>query len=272
MIRRATDRVRHAPDWNSIPTEGNGFSAPFDAAVHVPHGMVKKVSTVVSVAAAIGFVFWLVLKAPGQGEGGLRPAPKSTEVQVVSDAPPVPPPQDQEIAEAIPVDRQIPTTSVPVPPQPPSVGLVGSGEMGGKGNGAPGLDLGLEGGGEGMAVASGGGGKGNGAGSGVGNGVGSQRFIYQPGQVDQDAQPDKIVDPPYPRRAKEDGVEASVQLRLLVDEHGRVEQIEVLGAPPGYGFDNALKNSSQQWRFKPAHLGGVPVPQWVQMPYTFHLE
>ncbi|MEK7393883.1 MAG: energy transducer TonB [Fibrobacterota bacterium] len=271
MIRRSPDRVRHSPDWKSIPSDATGLAAPFDGAIHVPHSRIKKISTSVSVAAAVAFVFWLVLKAPGQGEAGLRPAQKSADVQVVSDVPPVPPPNDQVIDQEISLDRQLPTTSVPTPPQPPSVGLVGSGEMGGKGNGTPGLDLGIEGGGEGMAVAAGGGGKGNGAGSGVGNGVGSQRFIYQPGQVDQDAQPEKIVDAPYPRRAQEDGVEASVQLRMLIDERGRVEQTEVLGAPPGYGFDNALKTVVQQWRFKPARLGGVPVPQWVNMPYSFHL-
>jgi len=233
----------------------------------------RKASTAVAIFGALVFLAWLVLKSPDQGETGIRPPAKARDVDVVVEVPPTPPPDPQEIAEQPPTDRQILTSPVPVPVQPPSVGLVGQGEMGGKGNGTPGLDLGLEGGaGEGMAVAAGGGGKGDGAGSGVGNGVGSQRFVYQVGQVDQDARPDKIVDPPYPRRAKEDGIEASVELRLLIDERGRIEQIEVLGAPPGYGFDAALKKSSLQWRFKSATLGGVPVPQWVRMPYSFHLE
>lgn len=235
-------------------------------------GWVRRTSTAAAIAGALGFFAWLVLKAPAQGEADIRPPANTTSADVVVEVPP-PPPDPQEIQEQVPTDRQILASPVPVPVQPPSVGLVGAGEMGGKGDGTPGLDLGVEGeAGDGLAVAAGGGGKGEGAGSGVGNGVGSQRFVYQVGQVDQDARPDKVVDPPYPRRAKEDGVEASVELRLLIDERGRIEQIEVLGAPPGYGFDAALKKASLQWRFQPAHLGGVPVPQWVRMPYSFHLE
>lgn len=233
----------------------------------------RKVSTLVAVAGALAFIAWVTLKTSEPSEGGVRTGSKPDQTSMAVDLPPVPPIEPPSFDQATPTDRPLPTTSVPVVAQPPSVGLVGQGEMGGQGNGMPGLDLGLEGApGEGMAVASGGGGRGNGAGSGVGNGVGSERFVYQLGQVDQDAQPDKIVDPAYPRRAKEDGIEASVELRLLIDEHGRIEQMEVLGAPPGYGFDAALKKSSQQWRFVPAQLGGVPVPQWVRMPYSFHLE
>lgn len=271
MIRRSPQRVRRSPEWQTIAAGDLELAPRFDTAVHKPHGWVRRISSVVAVTGALAFLGWIVLKAPSQGDTGLRPA-KPSESQLDVDLPLAPVPQDEAISEDVPQDRQLPTTATPVPPQPPSVGLVGSGEMGGKGNGIPGLDLGLEGGGEGLAIAAGGGGKGNGAGSGVGNGVGSQRFVYQLGQVDQDAQASKIVDPPYPRRAKEDGVEASVDLRLLIDERGRIEQIEVLGAPPGYGFDAALKKASQQWRFKPAFLGGVPVPQWVRMPYSFHLE
>jgi protein TonB len=150
--------------------------------------------------------------------------------------------------------------------------LVDAGAQGGSGNGLPGLDLGLEGAGAGLAVAAGGGGTGHGAGTGTGNGVGSQRMVYEIGQVDKDAATDRITDPPYPRRAKEDGVEAALELRILVDERGRVEKIEVLGAPPGYGFEAALESASREWRFEPAQLGGVPVPEWVRMPYSFHLN
>ncbi len=271
MIRRRPERVRHRPEWSGSPFGDGALASPIEH-VHPPHRLLRRVSTVASLAGALGFVVWVVLKAPAQGEVGIRRAARTQDVQVVEAVVPVPPPQERIEPEAIPPERAIPTTT-PVVPQPPSVGLVDQGEAGGAGNGIPGLDLGLEGsGGDEMAVAAGGGGRGGGAGSGVGSGVGSQRFVYQLGQVDEDAQPEKIVDPPYPRRAKEDGVEAAVELRLLVDERGRVEKLEVLGAPPGYGFEAALKNSSQQWRFKPAHLGGVPVPQWVRMPYSFHLE
>lgn len=271
MIRRARDRVRHDPDWNGSPFREGSLAAPLER-VHPPHRLRRRLSTVAAVSGALGFLIWLVFKSPGEvGEVGIRPVAKSHDVQVVEAVPPAPEQETRLDPEFVPPERQIPTTH-PMVPQPPSVGLVEQGEAGGSGNGIPGLDLGLEGGAGGLAVAGGGGGRGGGAGTGVGSGVGSQRFVYQLGQVDEDAQVEKIFDPPYPRRAKEDGIEAAVELRLLVDERGRVEKIEVLGAPPGYGFDAALKAASQQWKFKPAHLGGVPVPQWVRMPYSFHLE
>jgi TonB family protein len=272
VIRRSPDRVRRVPDWASIPAGAVSLGLPVSG-VAVRRSWPRKTSTAAAFLGAMVFLAWLVLKGPDQAESGIRAPAKARDVDVVVELPPVPPPDPQEVVEQTPTDQQILPSLVPMPAQPPSVGLVGAGEMGGKGDGTPGLDLGREGdAGDGLAVAAGGGGRGSGAGSGVGDGVGSQRFVYQVGQVDQDARPDKIVDPPYPRRAKEDGVQASVELRLLIDERGRIEQIEVLGAPPGYGFDAALKKSSLQWRFKPATLGGVPVPQWVRMPYSFHLE
>lgn len=186
------------------------------------------------------------------------------------DIPPPPPqvPQPQEISTPT-VTPSVATQAVAI--AAPVAGLVDPGAGGGAGN-APGLDLGLEGGPDGMAVAAGGGGKGKGIGTGTGDGVGTQRMVYQLGQVDQDAGVDRMLDPPYPRRAKEEGVQASLELRILVDERGRVEKLEVLGAPPGYGFEASIQSASRDWRFKPAQLGGVPVPQWVRIPYTFHLE
>ena len=265
MLRRRSDRVRCAPRWELVP----GFPevpAP-------PRPRDARMWGWAALAAALCLSAWWVARLPSRPvEDISRPKVASDALEVeVSPAPQAPDARPEEIQEAAPATASLPSES-PVA-SAPSAGLVEAGSAGGAGNGLPGLDLGVEGnGGSGLAVAAGGGGRGGGAGTGVGSGVGSQRMVYQMGQVDQDASAGRIDPPAYPRRAKEDLVEAHLELRLLVDERGRVEKIEVLGAPPGYGFESAVENASRSWRFQPAQLGGVPVPQWVRMPLDFHLN
>ncbi|MBK8802980.1 MAG: energy transducer TonB [Fibrobacteres bacterium] len=234
----------------------------------MPHASRRKLPWWIPlVAVVVGAVWWF---APATESVVAPPAQGKPMESLPVEIPPAPPRVEQVPEIQAPTVAPTPTTQVAAMAAPVA-GLVDPGAGGGAGN-APGLDLGLEGGPDGMAVAAGGGGKGNGIGTGTGDGVGTQRMIYQLGQVDQDAGVDRLVDPPYPRRAKEDGVQATLELRILVDERGRVEKLEVQGAPPGYGFETAIQSASRDWRFKPAQLGGVPVPQWVRIPYTFHLE
>ncbi|HXP91276.1 MAG TPA: energy transducer TonB [Fibrobacteria bacterium] len=263
MLRRRPLRVRRIPRWDLAPV----FPA-------VPVGARERTATHPGWLAAAGLVvlaaWWIVRLPSGSPAEVARPRTVS-DIQSVEISPVPPrPPAAQEVREPVPTNSV--AAAQAMVPSSPSVGLVDAGAQGGSGNGMPGLDLGLEGTGTGMAVAAGGGGTGHGTGTGTGNGVGSQRMVYEIGQVDKDAATDRISDPPYPRRAKEDGVEAALELRILVDERGRVEKIEVLGAPPGYGFEAALESASRDWRFEPAQLGGVPVPEWVRMPYSFHLN
>jgi len=269
MIRRRPSRVRGIPAWDLVSELPEIVLSPPPSA-GVPGPRMAHPAWLAAVVLLVLAGWWFARLPVGSTADIPRPKAVS-DIQSVEISPTPPQSQvSQDIQEAIPTNVA-PTTQTPIPSSP-SVGLVDAGAQGGSGNGLPGLDLGLEGEGAGMAVAAGGGGSGHGVGTGTGNGVGSQRMVYQLGQVDQDAATDRIMDPPYPRRAKEDGVEAALELRILVDERGRAESIEVMGAPPGYGFEAALESASRQWRFRPAQLGGVPVPQWVRMPYTFHLN
>lgn len=265
-MRRRAARLRRRPDWGRLD--------PSTFATFSPPERENASSRARAVAAMVLLVLgggWLFAFAPASSAVLDTRAPAPPNATEVTLPDPTPPPEEV-------VPEELPTEEAPDPETPPalvpSVGLVSAGPSGGAGNGAPGLDLGLEAGaGAGMAVVAGGGGSGGGVGTGTGNGVGTARFVYQPGQTDQDAAPSGALSAPnYPRRAKEDGIEANVELRLLVDERGRVEQVEVLGAPPGYGFEAALRQTAEKWRFQPAMLGGVPVPQWVRMPWRFRLD
>jgi len=268
-LRRRTETVRASPDWDRVPEEFHDEAPPAKVRRLHLHGWQKLWMALVA-GVVVGLPLWIAFRDADSG-GMIPPAPKPASTVVDVELPPPPP---QSAPEDIPTDPVVkPPPETPVAPSAatPSVGLVSTGPSGGSGNGVPGLDLGLEGKpGAGMAVASGGGGSGGGSGTGTGTGIGSQRFVYQPGQVDQDARPSgALSEPAYPRRADEDGIEAMVDVRLLIDERGRVEEMEVLGAPAGYGFEAALKKVSSRWHFEPARLGGVPVPQWVRLPWHF---
>lgn len=267
--RRRVEAIRHSPDWPALATR------PMPGSAVVPPVRARrlrgrhKVWLALLAGVVLGLPLWFAFR--GADTHGVLPRAVAAPSAVMDvELPPAPPepPREDPTDPVPPIPRDAPVASVP---STPSVGLVSTGPTGGAGNGVPGLDLGLEGQSRGgMVVASGGGGSGGGVGTGTGSGVGTSRFFYQPGQVDQDARPSgALAEPAYPRRADEDGIEAMVEVRLLIDERGHVEQIEVLGAPPGYGFEAALKKTSARWRFEPARLGGVTVPQWVRLPWHF---
>lgn len=267
--RRRVEAIRRSPDWSALAT-----SPIPESPVEAPRAARRlrgrhKVWLALLAGTLVGLPLWFAFRDADAHGTMPRATPAPSAVMDV-ELPPAPPepPQDVPTDPVPPLPREAVVASVP---STPSVGLVSTGPTGGSGNGVPGLDLGLEGNARGgMLVASGGGGSGGGVGTGTGSGVGTSRFFYQPGQVDQDARPSgTLAEPAYPRRADEDGIEAMVEVRLLIDERGRVEQIEVLGAPPGYGFEAALKKTSTRWRFEPARLGGVTVPQWVRLPWHF---
>lgn len=265
-LRRRSAVIGRPPVWTNLPDLPHlPPSAPPRRRIKARH----KLWMALVAGVAIGMPLWFLFR--DADVHGVVPRPQTPPEALVDVElpPPAEEPPDEFVSQVPqPLPEPVPTASVP---SIPSVGLVSSGPTGGSGSGAPGLDLGLEGGEPGgLVVAAGGGGSGGGVGTGTGSGVGSQRFIYEPGQVDQDARPSgTLAEPAYPRRADEDGIEALVEVRLLIDERGRVEEMEILGAPPGYGFEASLRKASTRWRFEPARLGGVPVPEWVRMPWQF---
>ncbi|MBG0776596.1 MAG: energy transducer TonB [Desulfovibrionaceae bacterium] len=96
--------------------------------------------------------------------------------------------------------------------------------------------------------------------------------VFELGDVDQPPTLLRRVEPVYPHAAKRRGITGTVTVRFLVDARGRVQQPRVVEAEPSGVFDHAVLSAVQQWVFRPASLGGEPVPTWMVLPIRFQLS
>jgi protein TonB len=118
-------------------------------------------------------------------------------------------------------------------------------------------------GGEGGSSGQGNSGVGTGSGAGVGDGAGGSRFV----QVSYAHNPK----PEYPDRARREGREGQVLLRVLVDEQGKSKFVEVNRSSGSEALDRAAADAIKHWRFSPARYGDKLVESWVKIPINFRL-
>lgn len=84
------------------------------------------------------------------------------------------------------------------------------------------------------------------------------------------------VQPRYPRRALNAGIEAVVELRLILDDRGRVEAVELMRADaPRYkeDFIEAAERAARRFRFEPREINGepVPTPEGITKQFVFKI-
>nr|WP_255653383.1 TonB-dependent siderophore myxochelin receptor MxcH [Myxococcus sp. XM-1-1-1] len=79
-----------------------------------------------------------------------------------------------------------------------------------------------------------------------------------------------FIEAPYPAEAEQAGLEATVRLKLTLDDQGGVIEAQVL-EPQGHGFDEAAKDAALRFRFEPARRDGVAVPSRIAYSYEFRL-
>lgn len=75
--------------------------------------------------------------------------------------------------------------------------------------------------------------------------------------------------PDYPPVAARLGKEASVEVRVLVDENGEVIEAEVDGRKAGFGFDQEAVRAARASTFAPATKLEVPVKMWTTVRFVF---
>jgi len=89
-----------------------------------------------------------------------------------------------------------------------------------------------------------------------------------------DSQPETLMrmQPPYPIRAQERGIEGVVQLKLLVNKDGSVGQVEILSARPEGVFEETVRQTVPRWKFNPGRIAGEAVTAWVVTNVRFQLN
>ncbi|MDW7760739.1 MAG: TonB family protein [Acidobacteriota bacterium] len=78
--------------------------------------------------------------------------------------------------------------------------------------------------------------------------------------------------PPYPQAARLFRREATVELKLLVDENGRVLQTDIVGSPAGFGFDEAAREAAFKAVFQPGRRDGSPAVMEARLAVNFRFR
>ena len=79
------------------------------------------------------------------------------------------------------------------------------------------------------------------------------------------------IRPPYPMAMRENGEEASLRLRLSIDERGRVIAVEPVGRADPTFLAAARRHILRVWRYRPAMVGAKAVPSTTTITLKFEL-
>lgn len=78
--------------------------------------------------------------------------------------------------------------------------------------------------------------------------------------------------PKYPQIAKKRGYQGTVLLNVLVEDDGKVGDLEIYQTS-GYSIlDRSAQKSVQKWIFSPGKKGAKEVAMWVRVPVRFQLQ
>jgi protein TonB len=85
------------------------------------------------------------------------------------------------------------------------------------------------------------------------------------GTVDTDAIPLVRVDPTYPIRAKERGIEGWVQVEFTISPRGTVIDPRIVAYEPSSIFNQAALRAIRRWKYNPKIVDGKPVTRPGQL-------
>ena len=82
---------------------------------------------------------------------------------------------------------------------------------------------------------------------------------------------DDALRPPYPDSMRQSGTEASLRLKLGIDERGRVVSVEPVGRADPTFLAAARRHILRAWRYRPAMEGSKAVPSTTTITLRFEL-
>ncbi len=93
------------------------------------------------------------------------------------------------------------------------------------------------------------------------------------GGADTDVVPLVRVDPEYPPRARQQGLEGWVDIEFTISPVGTVQDARVIRSQPTFVFDRAALKAVRRWRYNPKVEGGVAVARaGVKVRLRFELK
>lgn len=84
--------------------------------------------------------------------------------------------------------------------------------------------------------------------------------------------PGWALKPPYPAEKRQLEQEATLRLRLTIDDRGRVIAVDPVGIVDSVFLQAARKHLIAKWRYRPATEDGRPVPSSTIVTLRFELE
>ena len=98
-----------------------------------------------------------------------------------------------------------------------------------------------------------------------------EAVVFEEGETDEDIVPLYITPVSYPQRARDLGIQGTLEAVIIVGRDGSVESVKVIKSPH-ISITNEASETIAKWRFKPAHNKGIPVRVRVKQVIEFKLD
>ena len=108
--------------------------------------------------------------------------------------------------------------------------------------------------------------------SGLESSGGGEKFVFEAFELDEPPRPIAKVPPVYPYKAREQGIEGIVQIKMLINTDGTIGDLIIMDARPRNLFEEAVLKTVPRWKFSPGKIEGKPVTAWVVTTVRFELK
>ncbi|MBK1875432.1 energy transducer TonB [Pelagicoccus mobilis] len=108
--------------------------------------------------------------------------------------------------------------------------------------------------------------------AGVGGGAFISNFQGTVAQGDRERLPKFRIEPEYPMKARQEGIEGYVKLMIDITDKGTVTNVRIVEAEPRRYFETAAKRAVLRWKYDPLVVDGVPTADYdisVRLDFTF---